>query len=71
LPTSYLILLLGAGGSIWGDGSVGQAKGQGRLDAGVFPSEWRYTIVQAGYGGSRTYGTVSLPEASAGMNRRR
>jgi hypothetical protein len=55
LPTSYLILLLGAGGSIWGDGSVGQAKRQGRLDGGVFPSEWRSTIVKVGHGSFHTY----------------
>lgn len=64
-------LLLGSGGSIWGDGSVGEAKGQGRLDGGVFPSEWRSTIVKADHGSSHTYGTVSLPEVSAGMKRRR
>jgi hypothetical protein len=61
LSTSYMILLLGAGGAIWGGGSVGQAKGQGGLDAGVFLRGWRSKIdVQAGYGSSHTYGTVSL-----------
>jgi hypothetical protein len=61
LSTRYLILLLGAGGAIWGGGSVGQAKGQGGLDAGIFLRKWQSTIdVQFGYGSSHTYGTVSL-----------
>jgi len=55
-----LILLLGVGGSILGDGSVGQAKGQGRLDAGVFPSEWRYTIIKVGHGSFHTYPKLQL-----------
>jgi len=59
--TGRLLLLLGAGGAIWGGGSVGQAKGQGGLDAGVFLREWRVSIdLQAGYGSSRTYGLVSF-----------
>ena len=57
LSTSYLMLLLGAGGAIWGGGSVGQAKGQGGPDVGIFLREWRLTIdVQAAYGSSHTYG---------------
>ena len=61
LSTGRLILLLGAGGAIWGGGSVGQAKGQGGPDVGVFLREWRLSIdVQAGYGSSKTYGMVSV-----------
>jgi hypothetical protein len=55
LSTGYMVLLLGAGGAIWGGGSVGQAKGQGGPDLGVFLREWRASIdVQAGYGSSHT-----------------
>ena len=60
LPTSYLILLLGARGSIWGEGSVGQAKGQGRFEGGVFPSEWRSTIVKVGHDSFHTYPKLQL-----------
>jgi hypothetical protein len=61
LSTRRMILLLGAGGAIWGGGTVGQAKGQGGPDAGVFLREWRASIdLQAGYGSSHTYGTISL-----------
>ena len=49
------------GGAIWGGGTVGQAKGQGRPDLGIFLRRWRASIdLQAGYGSSHTYGTVSL-----------
>jgi hypothetical protein len=59
--TGRLILLLGAGGAVWGGGTVGQAKGQGGPDVGLFMREWRLSIdVQAGYGSSKTYGMVSL-----------
>jgi hypothetical protein len=59
--TGRFLLLLGAGGAIWGGGSVGQAKGQGGADIGVFLREWRVSIdLQAGYGSSRTYGIVSF-----------
>ena len=59
--TGRLLLLLGAGGAIWGGGSVGQAKGQGGPDVGFFLREWRVSIdLQAGYGSSRTYGLVSF-----------
>lgn len=61
LSTGRMILLMGAGGAIWGGGSVGQAKGQGGPDLGIFLREWRMSIdVQAGYGSSHTYGTVGL-----------
>lgn len=61
LSTGRLLLLVGAGGAIWGGGSVGQAKGQGGPDVGVFVREWRVSVdVQAGYGSSRTYGMVSF-----------
>jgi hypothetical protein len=56
-----LMLLAGVGGAIWGGGSVGQAKGQGGPDAGLFVRAWRLSVdLQAGYGSSRTYGLVSL-----------
>jgi len=59
--TGRLLLLLGAGGAIWGGGSVGQTKGQGGPDVGLFLREWRVSVdLQAGYGSSRTYGMVSF-----------
>ena len=59
--TGRLLLLLGVGGAIWGGGSVGQAKGQGGPDVGVFVREWGVSVdLQAGYGSSRTYGMVSF-----------
>jgi hypothetical protein len=61
LSTGQMILLLGAGGAIWGGGTVGQAKGQGGPDLGIFMREWHASIdLQSGYGSSHTYGTVSL-----------
>ena len=59
--TGRLLLLLGVGGAIWGGGSVGQAKGQGGPDLGVFLREWQVSLdLQAGYGSSRTYGMMSV-----------
>ncbi len=61
LSTGKIILLMGAGGAIWGGGPVGQAKGQGGPDLGIFFREWRMSIdLQAGYGSSHTYGTVGV-----------
>jgi hypothetical protein len=61
LTTGRLLLLIGVGGAVWGGGSVGQAKGQGGLDLGLFIREWRISVdLQAGYGSSRTYGMVSF-----------
>jgi hypothetical protein len=61
LSTGRLLLMLGAGGAVWGGGTVGQAKGQGGADVGVFVREWRVSVdIQAGYGSSRTYGIVSF-----------
>jgi hypothetical protein len=61
LSTGQMILLLGAGGAIWGGGTVGQAKGQGGPDAGIFLRAWHMSIdLQAGYGSSHTYGTVGF-----------
>lgn len=55
-----LMLFAGVGGAVWGGGSVGQAKGQGGLDVGVFLRSWHLSIdTQAGYGSSRIYGMVS------------
>jgi 3',5'-cyclic AMP phosphodiesterase CpdA len=49
------------GGAVWGGGTAGQAKGQGGPDLGVFIRKLRMSIdLQAGYGSSRTYGTVSV-----------
>jgi len=61
LSTGRLILLMGAGGAVWGGGTVGQAKGQGGPDVGVFLRPWRLSVdLQAGYGSSRTYGMLSV-----------
>ena len=61
LSTGRLLLFVGAGGAVWGGGTVGQAKGQGGPDVGIFIREWRLALdLQAGYGSSRTYGIVSL-----------
>jgi hypothetical protein len=61
LSSARIILLLGVGGVVWGGGTVGQAKGQGGPDLGVFMRDWRMSVdLQAGYGSSRTYGTVSV-----------
>jgi hypothetical protein len=61
LSTARVLLLAGVGGAIWGGGSVGQAKGQGGPDVGVFVREWGASFdLQAGYGSSRTYGMVSF-----------
>jgi hypothetical protein len=61
LSTADLMLLAGAGGAIWGGGSVTSVKGQGGPDLGVFLRDWRLGIdVQAGYGNSRTYGLLSF-----------
>lgn len=55
------LALVGAGGAIWGGGSVGQARGQGGVDAGFFYRRWHLGIdIQAGYGSSGTYGTLSM-----------
>ena len=61
LSTAKLMLLAGIGGAIWGGGSVGNAKGQGGPDLGIFVRRWHISIdVQAGYGSSRTYGLVNF-----------
>jgi hypothetical protein len=60
LSTAEMMLLAGVGGAIWGGGSVGDAKGQGGLDIGVFVRRWHTSIdVQSGYGSSHAYGLVS------------
>ena len=64
--TAELILLVGGGGAIWGGGTVGQAKGQGGPDLGIFLRRWRISFdLQAGYGSSHTYGTLSLSRSFA------
>jgi len=61
LSNATLMLLAGAGGAIWGDGSVGQAKGQGGPDIGVFVRDWRLSIdLQAGYGSAHGYALVGF-----------
>jgi hypothetical protein len=61
LSTAQLLLMVGVGGAVWGGGSVGQAKGQGGLDAGFFARESRVSVdLQAGYGSSRAYGMISF-----------
>jgi hypothetical protein len=59
--TGRWMMLIGAGGAIWGGGTVGQAKGQGGPDVGLFFRKWHLSVdLQAGYGSSRTYGTLSM-----------
>jgi hypothetical protein len=61
LSTADLMLLAGAGGAIWGDGSVGQAKGQGGPDIGIFIRDWHLSIdLQVGYGSAHLYGLVGF-----------
>jgi hypothetical protein len=61
LSTADLMLLAGAGGAIWGGGSVGVVKGQGGPDVGFFLRNWHLSVdMQAGYGSAHTYGLVSL-----------
>jgi len=61
LSTGRFLMLAGAGGAIWGGGTVGQAKGQGGPDLGFFFNQWRLSVdIQAGYGSSHTYGMVSM-----------
>jgi hypothetical protein len=61
LSTGRFLLLAGVGGAVWGGGTVGQAKGQGGPDVGLFLRQWRLSVdLQAGYGSSRTYGLVSF-----------
>jgi hypothetical protein len=55
------MLLAGVGGAIWGGGSVGDAKGQGGPDFGIFVRRWPTNVdVQFGYGSSRTYGLLNF-----------
>jgi len=61
LSTAELMLLAGVGGAIWGGGSVGDAKGQGGPDLGIFVRRWHTNIdLQFGYGSSRTYGLLNF-----------
>jgi hypothetical protein len=61
LSTAEVMLLGGVGGAIWGGGSVGNAKGQGGPDIGIFLRRWHTSIdLQAGYGSSHTYGLVNF-----------
>jgi hypothetical protein len=61
LSTAEVMLLGGVGGAIWGGGSVGNAKGQGGPDIGIFVRRWHVSIdLQAGYGSSHTYGLVNF-----------
>jgi hypothetical protein len=61
LSTAEVMFLGGVGGAIWGGGSVGNAKGQGGPDVGIFVRRWHASIdLQAGYGSSHTYGLVNF-----------
>jgi hypothetical protein len=61
VSTAQFMLLGGVGGAIWGGGSVGNAKGQGGPDFGIFVRRWHASIdLQAGYGSSHTYGLVNF-----------
>jgi hypothetical protein len=61
VSTADYMLVAGAGGAIWGGGSVGQAKGQGGPDFGVFLRSWHVSFdAQTGYGSSHYYGLLSF-----------
>jgi len=61
LSTADVTLLGGVGGAIWGGGSVGNAKGQGGPDLGIFVRRWHANIdLQIGYGSSHTYGLLNF-----------
>ncbi len=61
LSTAEMMLLAGVGGAIWGGGSVGNVKGQGGPDLGIFVRRWHTSIdLQVGYGSSRAYGLVNF-----------
>jgi hypothetical protein len=61
LSTAEVMLLGGVGGAIWGGGSVGNAKGQGGPDIGIFVRRWHTSIdLQVGYGSSHAYGLVNF-----------
>jgi hypothetical protein len=59
--TGKLMLLVGAGGAIWGGGGS-DLQGQAGPDIGVFLNTWLTTIdLQIGYGGNpHTYGLISV-----------
>ena len=59
--TGKLMLLIGAGGAIWGGGGS-DLQGQAGPDIGVFLNTWRTEIdLQIGYGGNpHTYGLISV-----------
>jgi hypothetical protein len=55
------MLLGGLGGAIWAGGTVGDARGQGGLDVGIYLRKWRTSIdLQVGYGSSNGYGLVNF-----------
>jgi hypothetical protein len=59
--TGRLMLILGAGGAIWGGGGS-DLQGQAGPDIGVFLNTWRTNVdLQIGYGGNpHTYGLISI-----------
>jgi hypothetical protein len=59
--TGKLMLLIGAGGAIWGGGGS-DLQGQAGPDIGVFLNAWLTRIdLQIGYGGNpHTYGLISI-----------
>jgi hypothetical protein len=60
MSTAEFILLLGAGGAIWGGGSVSNVKAHGGPDIGLFLRRLHLNVsVQGGYGSAHTYGIVT------------
>jgi hypothetical protein len=55
------LLLLGAGGAIFGGGFVPSVAGQGGPMFGIYFPDWRIGIdTQTGYGSARQYGEISI-----------
>ena len=60
MSTAEFILLLGAGGAIWGGGSASGVKALGGADVGMFLRRLHMNIAaQAGYGSDHLYGIVT------------
>jgi hypothetical protein len=59
--TGRWLLLAGAGGAIWGGGTVGKPNGQGGADVGIFLRPLHTSIdLQSGYGSAHLYGLLSV-----------
>ena len=61
LSKENYMLLLGAGGAIYGGGFVPSVQGQGGPDIGIYYRPWRMGVsIQAGYGVANEYGELSI-----------